>query len=102
MILQEAFDTLKAAGLYVRDLNNGSLLGGSHIDASGPIAVIEHSFAIMPDKDRYEVRTYASGQGPGVECPTIEDAVKYILDNIKPQPDIEAPPRPPSSGTVLY
>lgn len=103
MTISEAVDTLKKAGLYVRDCRGVHILGGSHVDASsGLIRVVENGFHIYPYDTAYGVRTVHHGQGPGVTGISLEEAVKLVIETTQPQPNIEAPPRPVTKGPVYY
>ena len=98
MTPQEATDRLREAGLRARLLDNGSILGGSHVDRSTCINVVHDAFIIEPDPEGVTVR-FGEAQG---EPMTLEDAVALVLRNVAPKPDVEPVPRVPSRGPVLY
>ena len=93
MTHERAVEKLRGAGLHVRDLGEDGILGGSHVDRSGVVGMVQNGFLLkrVPD-GQYEVDILADGTKLTLR---LEDAVSTVLHLVHPQPDIEAPPRPP-------
>lgn len=103
MTYEEAVERLRAAGLYVRPMDRGDIVGGSHVDASNPlIRMVQNGFALLREGDDYRVKTHLDGQGEGIGGLTLEAAVELVAKTIQPQPNIEAEPAPIPSGPTLY
>lgn len=92
MTHEQAFERLREAGLHVRDLGEDGILGGSHVDRSGVVGIVQNGFLLKRVQDgSYEVNL---ADGPKVTM-RLEDAVATVLHLVTPQPDVEAPPPPP-------
>ncbi len=103
MAIENAYDVLKGAGLYVRLMDSGDIIGGSHYDASkGSIRTIENFFQVLPQAipGAYTVITHTPVQT--IEDLPLEGAVALVLDTVKPQPNIEGAPRVPAEGPICY
>lgn len=101
MTPQEAVDALRAAKLYVRNLGDrGEIVGGSYVDRSMAISVVQDAFMLRPDReDQYEVSFMRNGQLDGTYLP-LEEAVALVIKTIPPGTDIPAPP--PKDGPQYY
>lgn len=94
----KAIDTLKRAGLHVRYISP-FIVGGSHVDRSASCGIIRNEFGIKPAASGlYHVTFEESTHGPM----TLEAAVNKIIETVKPEPDVEAIPKPPSPDGVTY
>ncbi len=103
MTAEEAYEVLKGAGLYVRLMDSGDLIGGSHWDASkGSIRSIENFFQIIPQAIPGAYMVIIQTPVQTFEDLFLEDAVSLVLELVKPQPNIEAPPREPTEGPICY
>ena len=90
MTPEESVTKLREAGLHVRDLGEVyGILGGSHVDRSSYIGVVENGFLLkVTPSGRYEVDL-----ADGIKLTMcLEDAVNTVLHRVISQPDIEAPP----------
>jgi len=100
--IESAYQRLKLAGLHVH-LCDDRLIGGSHYDDSDHrIRMVLNSFTIVPEGTGYRLKRASDGQTDGIGCLTLDQAIRLVIDTIKPQPNIEAPPRPPQKGPQLY
>lgn len=89
--LKEAFDLIKAVGLYVR-LINDEIYGGSHHRMVGNIRFVENGFVISDLKNgkfRFSNETME-------EEMELSKAVEYIVENVKPQDNVTD--REPNTG----
>ena len=99
MTQEEAFQRLKEAGLHVRQLDGGGLIGGSHVDASSGLNMVENSFLVTPESSKYKLQL----QGSIESGLTLEETVDLVIQRVTPQANIEAPPRVTRPGEpVLY
>jgi hypothetical protein len=116
---QEALEKLKGAGLIIRRMDDGSLIGGGYRDASGSVAMIYDSFLIRPEStlenpprfgriytpkldELYTVQLWVEGQTNPDHNMLLEDAVTFVIEHVKPGVSIEAPPRVIVPGPSLY
>jgi hypothetical protein len=86
---EEALRKLRITGLHVRPLDGGGLIGGSHVDASSGMRMIEHSFLIQPANEFYDLNL----EGTLETGLTLHAAVDRVITTVMPRPNIEAPPR---------
>jgi hypothetical protein len=93
---EEAFKKFRAEGIYVRTLDDGGLLGGSHMDASSGVRVIEQAFRLEPCRGRWNFHF----QGKVHTDLSLHDAVDKVIETISPRPNIEAPKRVSTPGQV--
>ena len=97
MTHEQAFERLREAGLHVRDLGEDGILGGSHVDRSGVVGMVQNSFLLR----RNSSGSYEVDLADGTKLTlSLEEAVAVVLMTVTPQPDIEAPP--PSPGYHEY
>lgn len=100
MTPQEAVDTLRAAKLYVRGVgDHGEIVGGSCVDISGGIRVVQDAFMLSPEPDGYKVEYLNSFDEHKLP---LEDAVALVIRTIKPGKNIEPEPKGPGEGPVYY
>lgn len=97
MTHERAIEKLREAGLHVRDLRGDGIIGGSHIDRSGVVGMIQNGFMLR--KNPEGLYWVDLENGTKVTLP-LEEAVAVVLMTITPQPNIEAPP--PSPGYQEY
>ena len=104
MTPQEAVEKLQKAGLHVRLLSNGEILGGSHVDRSGAVNTVENSFLLRPwNKPTTEWRGWLISERPeNTYCLPLFMLVDMVIRRIHPQADIIALPRPSGTGTQYY
>lgn len=86
--LDDAMVALREAGLYVRQLDRGGFIGGSHIDASSGIRYVENSFLVTCSDSKCALHLL----GEIVDVKSLEEAVDLILVKVKPGVDVPAPP----------
>lgn len=98
MTIEEATQQLRDAGYHVRLMDGGMLIGGSHVDYSSGIGMVENSFYVRQRDGSFLLRIGADEEQPM----TLQEAVARIKEAVKPQPNIPAPPRPVTKGAVLY
>jgi hypothetical protein len=89
---ERAVVKLQEVGLYVRDLGEDGILGGSHVDRSGVIGMVQNGFLLkrIPSGE-YEVDL----EGGPKRNMDLDNAVALVILLVQPQPNIEGPPRRP-------
>ncbi len=98
MTHERAVAKLRAAGLHVRDLGEDGIIGGSHVDRSGVVGMVQNSFMLKRVQNGdYEVEIHEAGVRVTL---SLDRAVPIVLHLVTPQPDIEAPP--PRPGPQEY
>lgn len=98
MTPEQAVDRLRVAGLHARLMDRGDIIGGSHVDRSGPCNVVMNDFLLERQQGgSYRVCTEKDTVG---ESLPLDEAVGLILKLIPPGEDIPAPP--PRPGPQEY
>jgi len=99
MTQSEAVEVLRKAGLHARALDRGDIMGGSFVDRSTNINVVQNSFWVYPvEGGLYRIQFEDVVEGSF----TLEAAVELVTSRIPPGQDIEPTPRTPNPNGVEY
>jgi hypothetical protein len=89
LAVESAVTKLRESRLYVRQLDAGGFFGGSHVDASSGLRMVQNSFAVQMIGGFWSLNLL----GVTIPVDSLEEAVGRILAEIQPGIDIPAPTR---------
>ncbi len=97
MNFDQAYEKIKKVGLHVHHLDK-LIIGGSYVDRSGPINIVELGFEIKL-QDNIIYVNFGNGE---IKCSSLDEAVDLVIKTIPVGKDIEPKPRSISDGEIEY
>jgi hypothetical protein len=108
MDIIEAVEKLKEAGFYAKPYYNGNQIrGGTHRTWVYLGWMVHGSFFINPENNPVKIKTTnelttSEQTMTSVFKDSLEEAVQYLIDNVKPGISDEPPKREPTEGPCNY
>jgi hypothetical protein len=94
MDVSEAVEKLKEAGLYAKGCSEEKLRGGTHKTYGGSSIGVIYGY--------FEIKKEAGGFLVSIGKESLEEAVQYLIDNVKPGISDEPPKRELTEGYCEY